>query len=168
MNYVALRKSVGLIFMLCAGWFSASVRADEPRDEFLHQVWLNPGTFSYHFDRDKNLRGDNTGLGAEWVLTEDHVLAAGTFINSHREQSHYGAYYWRPLHWQPAGIKVHAGIAAGAFDGYPNYRNGAWFPAVLPVIAVEWERLGANIFFVPTIKNRTDGAISVQFKLRVW
>ena len=154
--------------MLCAAWFSAAVQADEPGGGFSRQVWVNPGTFSYHFDRSKDLREDNTGVGAELALADNHVLAAGSFTNSNRRRSHYGAYYWRPLHWQPAGIKVHAGIAVGAFDGYPNYRNGAWFPAALPMLAFEGERVGANIFFVPTIKNRLDGAIAVQFRLRVW
>ncbi len=157
-----------LIFALCVAWYSAAVRADEARDGFRRQVWLNPGTFSYHFDRDKDLREDNTGIGAELILADDHVMSAGSFINSNRKRSHYGAYYWRPLHRQLAGIKVHAGIALGAFDGYPNYRNGAWFPAGLPMIALERERVGANIFFVPTIKHRLDGAIAVQIKLRVW
>ena len=168
MNQLAKIMVAPMLFALCAFWFSAPAQAEEPGDGFMRQVWINPGTFSYHFDRDKNLRGDNTGIGAEWVLAKDHALAAGSFINSNRERSHYGAYYWRPLHWQPAGIDVHVGIAAGAFDGYPNYRNGAWFPAALPVLTVEGKQIGANIFFVPTIKDRTDGAISVQLKLRVW
>jgi len=153
---------------MAAAWLGSSVQAEDTPDKALRQVWLNPGTYSYHFDRHKDLREANTGLGAELTLASDHVLAAGSFANSNRRQSHYGAYYWRPLHWQPAGIKVHAGIALGAFDGYPNYRNGAWFPAALPMLALEGERLGANIFFVPTIKNRLDGAIAVQFRLRVW
>lgn len=147
----------------------AQQASDQPAsDQRSVQLWLNPGSFSYHFDRDKDLSGKNFGVGAEMVLSEDHVLAAGTFNNSNRKQSHYGAYYWRPLHWQPAGINVHAGVAVGAFDGYPNYRNGGWFPAALPMLTLEWEHLGANIFFVPTIKDRTDGALSIQFKLRVW
>jgi hypothetical protein len=142
--------------------------ADEPREGNLPRVWLNPGSFSYHFDRNKDLREDNTGLGVEITLADDHALGAGSFINSNRRRSEYGAYFWRPLHWRPADVNVHAGIAVGAFNGYPNYRNGAWFPAALPMIAIEGERVGANIFFVPTIKNRLDGAVSVQFKLRVW
>ena len=168
MSQPASKRLVRLLCMLLAAWFSAPTLAEEPRDAFSRQAWINPGTFSYHFDRNKDLREANTGLGAELALADDHVVAAGSFINSNRERSHYGAYFWRPLHWRPTGINVHAGIAVGAFDGYPNYRNGAWFPAVLPMLAVEGERVGANIFFVPTIKNRLDGAISVQFKLRVW
>jgi len=152
----------------CAVLIAADGRAQEASDKRSVQLWLNPGSFSYHFDRHKDLREDNTGLGAELTLADDHALMAGSFINSNRRRSRFGAYQWRPLHWQPAGIKVHAGIAVGAFDGYPNYRNGAWFPAALPMLAVESERAGVNVFFVPTIKNRLDGAISIQFKLRVW
>jgi len=152
----------------CAALLAIEVRAQQDADGASTQVWLNPGSFSYHFDRNKDLREDNTGFGAELRLAEDHVLAAGSFINSNRQRSDYGAYLWRPLHWRPYGVGVHAGIAVGAFDGYPNYKNGDWFAAALPLLAIEWERVGANIFFVPTIKNRLDGAIAVQIKLRVW
>ena len=168
LNRSAPQQSLRLLVLVFATWFGSNVRAADTVEKYSPQVWLNPGNFSYHFDRDKDLREDNTGFGAELSLAESHVLAAGSFINSNRQRSHYGAYYWRPLHWQPAGINVRAGIAVGAFDGYPNYRNGAWFPAALPMLAIEGDRVGANIFFVPTIKNRLDGAISVQFKLRVW
>lgn len=173
MRLVARMLAPACAALLATDGFAQEIsnpRASDARaaDQRSVQVWLNPGSFSYHFDRDKDLRGVNTGVGAEAVLAEDHVLAAGTFNNSNRKQSHYGAYYWRPLHWQPAGINVHAGIAVGAFDGYPNYHNGGWFPAALPMLSVEGGIAGANIFFVPTIKNRTDGAIAVQFKLRVW
>lgn len=132
------------------------------------QVWLNAGTYSYHFNRDKNFRENNTGLGAEVWLGDDHGLMAGTFMNSDDERSHYAAYQWRPLHWQPAGVHIGAGITLGAFDGYPRYRNGGWFPAALPVVSVEYKRVGVNFFFVPTIPDRLDGAISIQLKLRVW
>ena len=63
---------------------------------------------------------------------------------------------------------MHAGIAIGGFDGYPRYRNGGWFPAALPMLAVEGERAGVNLYFVPTIANRLNGALAIQFKLRVW
>jgi hypothetical protein len=131
-------------------------------------VWLNPGIYSYHFDRSQGYREDNIGLGAELWLTDDHALMAGTFINSNRARSRYGAYQWRPLHWRPAGVKVGAGVALGAFDGYPGYHDGGWFPAALPVLSVEYERVGVNFFLVPTIPNRVEAAVAVQLKLRVW
>lgn len=168
MNRSASHRLLRRLVFVFAAAFGSSGQAADPGDNKFPQVWLNPGNFSYHFDRRKDLREDGTGLGAELALADNHVLAAGSFINSNRRRSQYGAYYWRPLHWQPAGINVHAGIAIGAFDGYPNYRNGAWFPAALPMVAIEGERVGVNIFFVPTIKNRLDGAIAIQFKLRVW
>ena len=59
-------------------------------------------------------------------------------------------------------------VALGAFDGYPNYRNGGWFVAPLPVVAIEGGRFGVNLSLIPTIRNRLDGALSIQVKLRVW
>ena len=61
-----------------------------------------------------------------------------------------------------------AGITVGAFDGYPRYHNGGWFPAALPVLAMEYKQVGVNFFVVPTISNRLDGAVAVQVMLRVW
>ena len=159
---------VRVLVPACVALIAIDGHAQQATGERSAQLWLNPGSYSHHFDRDKDLRADNTGLGAELTLTEDHALTAGSFINSDRRRSHYGAYFWRPLHWQPAGIKVHAGVAVGAFDGYPRYRDGGWFPAALPVLAIEGERAGVNLFFVPTIANRLNGALSVQVKIRVW
>lgn len=136
--------------------------------EFSPQVWVSPGIYSWHFNRSKDLRDENVGLGLEVTLAEDHVLMGGSFINSRRARSHYAGYLWRPLHWQRGELKVGAGAAIAAFDGYPNYRSGGWFLTPLPVLAVEWKYLGANLSVVPTLKNRVDGAFSVQFKLRVW
>ena len=54
------------------------------------------------------------------------------------------------------------------FNGYPNYRGGAWFVAPLPVLSIEGKTLGANISLIPTVANRFDGALLLQIKLRVW
>ena len=102
------------------------------------------------------------------LLARDHLLMGGTFINSNDARTHYAAYEWRPLHWQFQGFNVGAGIAVGAFDGYPNYRNGAWFVAPLPMLAIEGKTFGANISLIPTVANRFDGALAVQIKLRIW
>jgi len=160
---ILCRFSFVLVFGSAAGALAQTAPA-----KWSPQVWLNAGTYSYHFDRNKDLREDNIGFGAEVWLSDDHALMGGTFINSTRMRSHYGAYQWRPLHWQLAGVKVGAGITLGALEGYPRYRDGGWFLAALPAISVEYERVGVNLFVVPTISNRIDGALSVQFKLRVW
>jgi hypothetical protein len=132
------------------------------------QVWLNPGVYSYHFDRDKGSRDNNIGYGAEVLLNADHGLVAGSFINSDRARTHYAGYTWRPLHWELAGINLSAGVLVAAFDGYPRYHSGGWFVAPLPVLSVDGGRLGLNVAIVPTIADRVRGAISFQVKLRVW
>ena len=155
--------------LLCvlAAWTVCSA-ANAADGEFARQVWINPGIYSLHFDRDRNLRDDNIGLGAEVVLAPDHALLAGTYINGDWARTHYGAYAWRPLHWKLGGASVSAGVAVGAFDGYPRYRDGAWFVAPLPVVAIEGERFGVNLSVIPTIEGRVRGAVAVQLKLRVW
>lgn len=163
-----LRFAGRLLFLSCLAGFIPGAHAQTEPVQWSPQVWLNAGTYSYHFDRSKDFRENNVGFGAEVWFAEDHALMAGTFINSDRMRSHYGAYQWRPLHWRPAGIKIGAGITVVAFDGYPRHHNGGWFPAALPVLSVEYKRVGANIFLVPTIRDRLDGAISIQLKLRVW
>lgn len=157
-----------LIALSCMAGLVSGAQAQTDPGKWSPQVWINAGAYSQHFDRNNNFRQNNIGLGAEVWFARDHAVMAGTYINSERFRSHYGAYQWRPLHWQSAGIKIDAGIVAGIVDGYPRYRNGDHFPAVLPVLAVEYKRIGVNIFAVPTITNRVDGAISIQFKLRVW
>ena len=154
--------------VICSILFSATAQAGTTPEESMPQVWLNPGIYSQHFDSGKGLRNNNIGFGAEVLLANDHVLMAGSFINSNRARTHFGAYQWRPLHWQLAGFNVGAGIAVGAFDGYPNYRNGAWFVAPLPLLSIEGKTFGANISLIPTVANRFDGAIAVQVKMRVW
>jgi hypothetical protein len=132
------------------------------------QVWLNPGFFSWHFDRAREFREDNWGVGVEAVLAPDHAVMAGNYINSDRKRSRYAAYQWRPLHWRPYDIDVSAGIALGVFDGYPKMNDGGWFIGLFPLLAVEGKRVGANFSIVPTIKERVHGAVVLQIKLRVW
>ena len=156
----------------CVLFFAALVpagaHADDAPEHFSPRVWISPGIYSQHFDRSKHLRNDNPGPGVEVALARDHVLLGGSYINSNRARTRYGAYAWRPLHWRIAGLDVGAGVALGAFDGYPNYRQGGWFVAPLPIVAIEGGRFGVNLSVIPTIRNRLDGALAVQVKLRVW
>ena len=154
--------------MLCSALFATTAQAAATPEPSLPQVWINPGLYSLHFDSSKGLRNNNIGLGAEVLLADDHGLMGGTFINSNGARTHYAAYEWRPLHWQFAGVNIGAGIAVGAFDGYPKYRDGGWFVAPLPLLAIEGKTFGANISVIPTVANRFDGAIAVQIKLRLW
>ena len=147
---------------------SVGAHADEAAERFSPRVWISPSIYSQHFDSSKNLRNNNPGLSVEVALARDHALIGGSYINSNRARTRFGAYEWRPLHWQVVGLNVDAGVALGAFDGYPNYRNGGWFIAPLPVVSVEGRYFGVNLSVIPTIRNRLDGALAVQFKFRVW
>ena len=162
------RNGPRMAVLLCAALCAATARAEAVPEESGLQVWVNPGIYSQHFDSSKGLRNNNIGLGAEVLLARDHGLMGGSYINSNRARTRYAAYEWRPLHWQLAGFDIGAGVAVGAFDGYPNYRNGAWFLAPLPMLAIEGKTFGANISLIPTVANRFDGALAVQIKLRVW
>jgi hypothetical protein len=173
-----------VLLILCCSFFFATAQAQVPPqaqpqaraqteaqtkpEKSFPQVWLNPGIYSLHFDSNKNLRNNNIGIGAEVWLASDHALLGGTFINSNGQRTRYASYEWRPLHWQWAGLDVGAGIIVGGFDGYPNYRNGAWFVAPLPVLSIEGKTFGANLSLIPTVANRFDGALAIQLKLKVW
>jgi len=159
-----LRRGAAAALGLCLVWSAQAEDRDNPR----LRVWLSPGIYSAHFDQSKGLRNGNPGLSAEVAWAEDHSAIAGTYINSNSARTRYAAYGWRPLHWELAGWRVGAGVALGAFDGYPHYRNGAWFVAPLPLLSVEGERLGVNVSLIPTIRDRLDGAVAFQFKIRVW
>jgi hypothetical protein len=155
-----------ILFFAAAG--SVCAQDNDAPQGFSPRVWLSPGIYSLHFDTSKDLRNDNWGLGVEVALAVDHTVIGGSYINSNGGRTHYGVYEWRPLHWQVSKVEVSAGVLAGAFDGYPNYHDGGWFVAALPVLAIEGRYLGVNMSLIPTIKDRLDGALSIQFKLRVW
>ena len=128
------------------------------------EVWIDTGFYSYHFDRDKNLNGNNYGLGAEYKFNTVAAVTAGRFYNSDREYSNYAGVYYQPLAIGPFKL----GVVAGGFNGYPKMKDGGWFLAAIPVASAEYKRVGINIAFVPTLKDRLYGAISVQLKFKVW
>ena len=135
----------------------APAQSFEPKN-----IWINPGFYSAHFDSSKGLENANPGLGFEYPLSDTYRVTAGTFHNSDRRQSHYAGLYVLPFEFY--GVKF--GAVVGGFDGYPNYRNGNWFPAIIPTAAIEGRNWGLNIAYVPTIRNRLYGAISFQLKYR--
>ncbi|MDL9999693.1 hypothetical protein QTI24_13825 [Variovorax sp. J22P240] len=126
------------------------------------QVWINPGFYSLHFDRNKGLEDFNPGIGIEWPIDKTFALTAGAFRNSDRDRSHYVGLYVMPFEFH--GVKL--GAVVGGFDGYQRSNNGGWFPALIPTAAIEGKHWGLNIAIVPTIKNRLYGAISFQLKYR--
>ncbi|SFV12986.1 hypothetical protein [Pseudoduganella namucuonensis] len=130
----------------------------------LAELWINPGFYSYHFKRDRDLNDSNPGLGGEYRFSTVASVTAGRFYNSDREYSNYAGVYYQPFAVGP----VRLGAVLGAFDGYPRARNGGWFPAVIPTMSFEYKRVGANIAIIPGYKDRLYGAVSVQLKLKVF
>ena len=167
-RFAALLAALAFVSLSYAGFVRAAEPSSQDRESSGVQVWINPGVYSYHFDRNAGYRNDNVGLGAEVMVARDHGFMAGSFINSDRERSRYAAYEWRPLHGTIDKVGVGGGIAFSAFDGYPRYHSGGWFVAPLPVLSFEGRYLGLNLSAVPTIKDRLHGALMFQLKLRVW
>ena len=129
----------------------------------LADVWINPGFYSHHFDTSKNLNNNNHGFGVEATISKTYSLTAGVFENSDRQTSHYVGAYVMPF--QRGAVK--AGVAVGAFNGYPKMRDGGWFPAALPVMAIEGPRVGLNISYTPKIGDKVNSALSFQVKFNL-
>jgi hypothetical protein len=128
------------------------------------QLWVNPGFASFHFDQSKNLNNGNWGVGAEYRFNTVASATIGRFYNSNREYSNYAGIYYQPIAIGP--IKL--GAVVGGFNGYPQTNNGGWFAAALPALTWEGNRVGANVFIIPTIADKVNGAISLQLKLKVF
>ncbi|MFL6672097.1 MAG: hypothetical protein ACJ8LG_02260 [Massilia sp.] len=131
-----------------------------PKSEF----WIDSGFLTAHFNRGKDLNGENHGLGAEYKFSGTMSAAAGRFYNSDREYSNYLGVIWQPFAIGP----VRLGAALAAFNGYPHMRGGGWFPAAVPTATFEYKRVGVNIGVVPSYKDRLYGGISVQLKFKLF
>ena len=81
-----------------------------------NELWLNPGFYSYHFQKDKGFNNSNFGLGGEYRFTTTSAAMLGIFDNSDRQTSRYIGWLWQPL----ASGPVRIGAVAGAIDGYPD------------------------------------------------
>ena len=130
----------------------------------IHELWLNPGMYSYHFQQNKGLNSNNFGLGAEYRYSTVSSITAGTFRNSDRQSSRYVGWYWQPL----AAGHARLGASIGVINGYPKMRNGGWFPALIPTASIEYGRAGINLMFIPGYKDRLYGALSFQIKFKVY
>jgi hypothetical protein len=77
--------------------------------------------------------------------------------------SNYAGVYYQP--WAIGPVRL--GAVIGGFNGYPKMRDGGWFLAAIPVVSVEYQRVGVNFAIVPTYKERLHGALSVQLKFKL-
>jgi hypothetical protein len=160
-------RFTGLALLAGLSVVTSAARADTfevIESQPLKQVWLNAGFYSYHFDRDKGLNDSNPGLGAEYRFSTVASATVGRFYNSDRQYSNYVGVYYQPFRIGP----VRLGAVVGAFNGYPNMRDGGWFPAAIPTASFEYKSVGVNVAVVPKYKDRLYGALSIQLKLKVF
>ena len=160
----AICRSCALLAMLTLALSAHAGPFKRIQSQPISEVWLNPGMYSWHFNRHKGLNGSNFGFGAEYRYSTVSSVTAGVFDNSDRRTSHYLGWYWQPVAMGPLRI----GAVAGAIDGYPKMRNGGWFPAVIPTVSMEYGRIGMNLMIIPGYKDRLYGALSLQIKVRVF
>jgi hypothetical protein len=157
------RPSAALL--LCA--LAPFARADGPFTRIdpapRSELWGDSGFLTAHFDRNKDLNGQNRGIGAEYRFSGTMAAAAGRFYNSDRAYSNYLGVIWQP--WSAGPMRV--GAAFAGFNGYPHMRAGGWFPALVPTATIEYRRVGVNIGVVPSYKDRLYGGISVQLKFKL-
>lgn len=141
-----------------------AVHPDDPAGSGpIQSIWINPGFFTRHFERDKGLKENNYGLGVQVALSQTHSVIAGEFRNSDDACSRYLAWIWQPYQIGPARL----GLLAGGIDGYPRMKNGGGFPVVIPVVSFEYKSVGVNFTVVPGYQDKLHGAVAMQFKLRV-
>ena len=157
------KTAIALALLLCAQ-AQAQDQAPAQDDGKRSELWLSTGFATYHFQSDKDLNGRNPGVGIEYRFSDEASVTAGRFYNSDREHSKYVGVYYQP--WTYKGVKL--GGVFGAFDGYPNMRDGGWFPAVIPAATFEYKRVGVNLAVIPTYKNRLHGGISLQLKFKLF
>lgn len=132
-------------------------------DASRNQVWLNVGGFSRHFSRSSGYNENNLGLGAEYRTSPEVSYMAGAYYNSVRKTTSYVAMNWQP--WAVGPIRF--GGTLGVMNGYPSLAKGGTFFAALPMATWEGKRYGVNVGIIPSI-GKVDGAVIVQFKLRVY
>jgi hypothetical protein len=121
------------------------------------QTWGAVTCCSYHTDRTAGYNEHNGGLGLEHVLGENWSALGGFYDNSfHRTTVYAGAAY------TPLRVSVFkAGVAAFAATGYEY----PIVPAAAAVLEMEYERVGANLLFIPH-SRWAPGVVGLQLKVR--
>ena len=170
MNKSSIRWVAGLVCSLsCLAAAPARAQAAGESAGFKQEVWVASGFLSYHVRNRDQYRQGNSGIGAEWRFARQWQLNAGHYNNSVGRASNYFQVGWMPLNLgADDGWRLRAGASLGVVNGYPNARNGGYFPTLVPVLSVEWKRVGMNVVYIPTVGGRVDGAVALQLKARVF
>ena len=158
-----IRLSIYLLLFITSTCFADDGVIGIIEAEKRSELWINPGMYSYHYDKSQSFNNNNIGVGAEYRFSTVASITIGGFKNSNSTHSNYVGIYWQPISLGPVNI----GVVGGGFNGYASTNNGGWFPAIFPAATIEGKWVGANMFFIPTVGDRVHGAISLQLKLKV-
>lgn len=151
-RYLAI--TVASISMLCLSNETYAAETD--------QCWLSFGGLSQHFSKQDELNQTNYGLGVEYRYAPDWYLVGGTFKNSTYQWSQYVGANWLPLEY--SGFKF--GVSGQLTNNYRNLNNGGIVPLIIPMMSMQYQRFGANVYLIPTLRNVT-GSIAIQFKYQL-
>lgn len=132
----------------------------------LEQPWLIIGGLAHHSCRTCGFRESNPGIAAQWQspwfeeLTglENTRLTAGAYINSNDRNSVYAGAQWLPWSYGPVKLGLQAVIITG-------YKEAAITPVLLPLISVETQHVGVDIYAVPKLA-KVSSAVFATFKVR--
>ena len=155
--YLVLASFPSISFAENHGYFA--LVAGKP----ISELWLNPGFYSFHFQRDRGLNDNNIGFGVEYRYSTTNSIALGVYKNSDSMTSRYLGWYWQPL----AIGTARAGAVIGLIDGYHTW-NGDWFVAAIPAVSIEYENIGASMLLIPSIRNKIFGSITLQLRIKVF
>lgn len=132
----------------------------------LSKPWLIVGGLAHHSCRTCGFRESNPGIALQWKspwfegLTglENTRLVAGTYINSNDRNSVYAGAQWMPGSYGPVKLGLQAVIISG-------YKEAAITPVLLPLISVEAQYIGVDVYAVPKVA-KVSSAVFATFKVR--
>lgn len=132
----------------------------------LNKPWLIVGGLAHHSCRTCGFRESNPGIALQWqspwfeALTglENTRLAAGVYINSNDRNSVYAGAQWMPWSYGPVKLGLQAVIITG-------YKQAAITPVLLPLISVETQYVGVDVYAVPKLA-KVSSAVFATFKVR--
>ena len=124
-------------------------------------TWIVGTVASIHYNADKKYEERNYGVGIEQDLAENWRAAAGVYRNSNRRDSLYFGLGWHPLKW--GNWKL--GAAFLLVGGYETPDRPELVKAAFPVLTYEQDRWGANVAFIPQVKDNP-GLVGFQIKFK--
>ena len=136
--------------------FSTLASAQEAKDE--SHIFLTVPVGSYHFNRDKDWREWNPGVGIEYAHNKDWSIVAGSYLNSHDKRTNYLGGAWYPIHLNE---QVKLGLTVASVTGY-KYPIGAY-----PSLVMQGERVGFVVIAAPSVGKGSSAFMGFQLRPRV-